>query len=67
MASLDDRYALSGVVASTRTGYRVDVDDLDSNMIPKKPQPITAASVRKSGRGVAYTKSPFAYLFRRIR
>jgi hypothetical protein len=31
------------------------------------PGRVTADLIHRTGRGIAYTKSPFAYLFRRIR
>jgi hypothetical protein len=65
MASIDPRYQLTGVVLTRSGGYRVDTTDLDSYLIPKKPQTITVDSLHESGRGVAYTRSPFAYLFTR--
>ena len=65
MASIDPRYELSGVVASGASGYRVRTDELDTYLIPKKEQTITVESLHESGRGVGYTRSPFAYLFTR--
>jgi len=65
MASIDPRYVLAGVVKSSSGNYRVDTSDLDSYLIPKKPQVITRESLHQSGRGIGYTKSPFAYLFTR--
>ena len=65
MASIDPRYVLAGVVKSSSGNYRVDTTDLDTYLIPKKPQAITAESLHQSGRGIGYTKSPFAYLFTR--
>jgi len=65
MASIDPRYVLSGVVISGSGDYRVDANDLDTYMIPQQPQTITADTLHQSGRGIAYTKSPFAYLFTR--
>lgn len=35
-------------------------------LVPKRPVEITRASLHQSGRGVAYTRSPFAYLFERV-
>ncbi len=67
MASIDPRYALSGVVASSGGDYRIRTNDLDSYMVPKKPQEITVESLHASGRGVGYTKAAFAYLFTRVR
>ncbi len=66
-ASLDDRYELGGVVRSRSGNYSVSTDELDSYRVPKKDMPVTIESIERSGRGVAYTKSPFAYLFRRVR
>lgn len=66
MASIDPRYRLTGVVISRAENYRVDTTDLDSHLIPKKPQPITTETLHQTGQGIAYTRSPFAYLFTRI-
>ncbi len=66
MASIDDRYELSGVVVSLSGGYEVKTDNLDTFLIPKSSIKLTAEMIRERGRGIAYTKSPFAYLFRRI-
>lgn len=65
MASIDDRYELAGVVTSRDGGYRVTDDDLDRYLVPKRPTTITRDLLHDSGRGIAYTTSPFAYLFRR--
>jgi SAM-dependent methyltransferase len=66
LAALDPRFKLIGVVTSSGGKYRVSDRNLDSYMVPKKPQVITVDSVKAAGRGVAYTKSPFAYLFERV-
>lgn len=65
-AALDPRFELIGVVTSSDGTYRVSDSNLESYMVPKKPQTITADSIKAAGRGVAYTKSPFAYLFERV-
>ncbi len=67
MASIDPRYELAGVVISDAGDYRVSSVDLETYLIAKKPDAITAESLHRSGRGVAYTRSPFAYLFTRVR
>ncbi len=41
--------------------------DLDSFLVPNRPAGLTVESILASGRGIAYTKSPFAYLLRRVR
>lgn len=67
MASIDDRYELTGVVVSRQGGYKVRSDDLASYLIPERPVEITPASLHQCGRGIAYTKPAFAYLFTRQR
>lgn len=67
MASIDSSYVLAGVVRSGSGTYRVDTKDLESYLVPKKPQTITPESLHRSGRGIGYTKSPFAYLFTRTK
>ncbi len=66
MASIDQRYELTGVVTSRSGEYRVTQKDLDSYLVPKKPADITSELLHERGRGIAYTKSPFAYLFTRV-
>lgn len=66
MASIDPRYRLAGVVAAGSGGYRVSTTELDRYLIPKKDQIVTAETLHDSGRGIAYSRSPFAYLFTRV-
>ena len=66
MASIDPRYDFAGVVKSGAGDYRVDTRDLDTYLIPKKPQMITAESLHETNRGIGYTTSHFAYLFTRV-
>ncbi|MEM7325562.1 MAG: hypothetical protein AAF531_20920 [Actinomycetota bacterium] len=66
MAAIDPRYRLAAVVKSGDGDYRVDDTDLDRYLIPKKPQTITPEFLHEHGRGIGYTRSPFAYLFERI-
>ena len=65
MASIDSRYRLAGVVTSRAGNYRVSMDGLDSYLIPKRSVEVTAELLHRTGRGIAYTRSPFAYLFQR--
>ena len=67
LAALDPRFELIGVVTSASGKYKVDFEHLERFMIPKKPQTITRDTIKKSNRGIGYTKSPFAYLFKRVR
>ena len=65
MAALDPRYELTGVVVSRSGDYHVVDADLDTYLIPAKPVPITVEYLHAWGRGIRYTRSPFAYLFTR--
>lgn len=67
MASIDPRYQLIAVVRSASRDYRIDTSKLDTYMIPKKPVNVTAELLHERGRGIGYTKSAFAYLFRRTK
>ena len=66
MASIDPRYELAGVVTSVSGNYRVRTEGLDGYLIPKAPVDLSPEMLHERGRGVAYTKSPYAYLFRRV-
>ena len=66
MASIDPRYELSGVVEARSGGYRVRTGDLDAFLVPKKPVDLTPEFLHGLGRGIAYTKPAFAYLFTRV-
>lgn len=65
MASIDPRYVLSGVVTSRSGAYRVSTHNLDGYLVPKTDVTITPELLHERGRGIPYTKSPFAYLFTR--
>lgn len=55
------------MVTSVNGEYTVTTSELDSYLIPKKSQPVTISSLHGAGKGIAYTRSPFAYLFTRGR
>lgn len=63
IASIDPRYRLVGVVQSRSGNYSVSERNLASYLIPKRNAEVTAELIHESGRGIGYTKSPFAYLF----
>ena len=67
MASIDHRYELWGVVESRDGDYRVRTDGLGDYLIPKQEIDITPQLLHARGRGIGYTRSPFAYLFQRVR
>lgn len=64
MAALDPAKQLVAVITSRSGAYKLVDKDLDTYMQPKKGQPPTADGLRKSGRGIAYTKPAMAYLFK---
>lgn len=66
MVSIDHRYRLQAVVTSRAGGYTVSADDLGSYLVPKRGAEVTPERLHDSGRGVAYTKSPFGYIFERV-
>jgi hypothetical protein len=49
-------------------GYHIEQDNLETHLIPKKKEhtTITVETLHQTGRGIPYTKSPFAYLFTRV-
>lgn len=66
MASIDPRYRLTGVVTARNGHYRVRQTDLDTYLIPAQPVDLTVDYLHRRGRGIAYTRAPFAYLFERV-
>lgn len=67
MASIDPRYELAAVVTSRSGSYTVRSDELATYLQPKKPIDVTPQLLHWRGRGIAYTRAAFAYMFRRIR
>lgn len=65
LASIDPRFRLVGVVQGQAGQFRLHTDDLDSYLEPKRDVELTVDGILRSGRGVAYTRSAFAYLFER--
>jgi len=62
-ASISPDYRLGAVVNARSGKYKIAQGDLESYLIPKRPTTITAELLYETGRGIAYTRSPFAYLF----
>ncbi len=65
VSEIDARYRLTGVVISRSGDYRVETTELDTYLVPKRPQVILVDALHHSRRGVGYTKSLFAFLFTR--
>lgn len=63
LAALDPDWALVAAVHHRDGRYRLDADDLDRYLVPKKPAEADPDLIRERGRGVAYTRTAFAYLF----
>lgn len=66
MASIDGRYELAAAVGRTHSGYRLITSDLDSFLVPQRDVEVTTDMLHVRGRAVGYSKTSFAYLFRRI-
>ncbi|GAB2767672.1 hypothetical protein GCM10027020_20530 [Nocardioides salsibiostraticola] len=64
LAALDPGCELVGVVQHRDATYRIVREDLDGYLVPKKPALAEADLIRADGRGVAYTRPAFAYVFR---
>ncbi|MGB7424902.1 MAG: hypothetical protein WA903_08370 [Ornithinimicrobium sp.] len=62
MALLDPRYRLHAVVTSREDHYQVSTEDLGAYLKPKRGSRPTREQLHATNRGIAYTKSPFAYL-----
>ncbi|MEM7271963.1 MAG: hypothetical protein AAF547_02680 [Actinomycetota bacterium] len=65
MASLDPDYELAAVLDHAGGRYRVITTGLDPYLQPKRGEAPTAEELQSLGRGIAYTRSAFAYVFRR--
>jgi len=66
LLSEDSRFALTAAITSRQGEYTVRETDLERYLVPKRPPAPSRAETLASGRGVAYTRPAFAYLFRRI-
>ncbi len=66
MASIDERFRLLAAVEQRDRRTRIQSDGLDEYLVPKRPTEVTRELLHRTGRGVAYTRSPFAYLFERV-
>ena len=65
LASIDPGYEFIGVVQGRGERLRVVQDGLDAYFRPKQDVEITEQLLRKLGRGIGYTKTAPAYVFRR--
>ena len=63
LASLDPSCRLVATIHHRGDRYRLSSDDLADYLIPKRAPDADAGRIRATGRGIAYTKTAFAYLF----
>jgi hypothetical protein len=64
LAALDPELDLAAAVILRTEHYRLDLDDLHRFLMPKNPEANRTETIRRTGRGVSYTKPAFAYVFR---
>lgn len=68
MASLDPDYTLIAVYRrESDENFHISDKNLESYLIPKSGVPPTIEQISKSMKGVAYTKSPSGYIFKKTR
>ncbi len=63
LAALDPGLQLVAVVHHRNDRYRLSTGRLDEYLIPKRPETADADRIRSTGRGIAYTRTAFAYVF----
>ena len=66
VAALDPRLDLVGAVHHRGDTYRLDRSSLDSYLEPKTPAAADPDLIRRRGRGIAYTRTAFAYVFQLV-
>jgi len=67
MAYLDDDYEFIGVIYRSNQHYRLTEKNLDKYFIPKKSDlKVTKSYLENIQRGVGYTKTASAYIFRNL-
>jgi len=64
LAALDPRLSLVAAVKSNGDRHTLDRTELDTYLIPKNPLHADAARIRSQGRGIGFTRTAFAYIFR---
>ena len=63
LAALDPALRLTAVAHHRDDRYRFVTDGLEEYLVPKRAEAADADRIRTSGRGIAYTRTAFAYLF----
>ena len=62
-AALDPSLRLVGVAHHREGRHRLSTDHLDEYLMPKRAETADPEQIRRTGRGIAYTRSAFAYVF----
>lgn len=63
LAALEPRLELVAAVLQRGNEYRLIRETLHTFLVPKKPTAADPNLIRRTGRGIAYTRTAFAYLF----
>ncbi len=63
-AALDPSLKLVAAVHHRDDKYRLDTSALDSYLEPRRPATADPELIRRQGRGIGYTRTAFAYIFR---
>ena len=64
LAALEPALQLIAVVYQRADKYRLDIANLENNLIPKRPSTADPDTIRRQGRGIAYMKTAFAYVLK---
>lgn len=64
LAALDPALHLVAAVHEQDGIYQLKTENLDSYLIPKRPAAADPDTIRRQGRGIAYTRTAFAYVFK---
>lgn len=64
LAALDPDLELVAAVHHRSGVFRIETSELNTYLVPKRPAAAEASRIRAQGRGIAYTRPAFAYLFR---
>ncbi|HML50135.1 MAG TPA: class I SAM-dependent methyltransferase [Propionicimonas sp.] len=66
IASLDPSLRLVGAIHHGADRYRLRTNNLADFLIPKRPETADLGQIRRAGRGIAFTRSAFAYVFEKL-
>lgn len=64
LAALDDDFSVVAAVLARGGAYRLDTKELHRYLVPKNPDHANVERILTQGRGIAYTRPAFAYIFR---